>query len=86
MVLRMDELTGRDRKVLAFEQQRFRHPAAKESAIVELFDMSPTAYHQVLAGLLDSPAAYAADPMLIKRLRRLRASRRADRGGRLPVA
>lgn len=34
--------------------------------------MSAPAYFQLLNTLLDSPAAYAADPILIKRLRRIR--------------
>jgi hypothetical protein len=37
--------------------------------------MSSTRYYQVLNALIDNPAALAHDPMLVKRLRRLRASR-----------
>ena len=38
--------------------------------------MSATRYYQVLNALVDRPEALAADPMLVKRLRRLRASGR----------
>ena len=44
--------------------------------------MSATRYYQVLNGLLDNPAALEADPMLVKRLRRMRASRQRQRSAR----
>ncbi|NKV84335.1 DUF3263 domain-containing protein [Rhodococcus hoagii] len=39
-------------------------------------------YYQVLNALVDRPEALAADPMLVKRLRRLRASRQKARAAR----
>ena len=77
-----DELTERDRSVLAFERQWWKYAGAKEQAIRELFDMSATRYYQVLNALIDSPAALAHDPMLVKRLRRMRASRQRARSAR----
>ncbi|HEX2290239.1 MAG TPA: DUF3263 domain-containing protein, partial [Pseudonocardiaceae bacterium] len=54
--------------------------------IRELFDMSATRYYQILNGLIDRQDALVADPMLIKRLRRLRAGRqRARAASRLGV-
>ena len=44
--------------------------------------MSSTRYYQVLNSLIDHPAALEHDPMLIKRLRRLRASRQRARSAR----
>jgi len=75
-------LSDRDREVLAFERQWWKYAGAKEQAIKELFDMSATRYYQVLNALIDSPSALEADPMLIKRLRRLRASRQRQRSAR----
>ena len=75
-------LTDRDREVLAFERHWWKYAGAKEQAIKELFDMSATRYYQVLNGLLDNPAALAADPMLVKRLRRMRASRQRQHSAR----
>ena len=75
-------LSERDEQVLAFERQWWKYAGAKESAIRELFDMSATRYYQVLNALIDDPAALAHDPMLIKRLRRLRASRQRARSAR----
>jgi hypothetical protein len=77
-----DGLTRRDREILAFERQWWKYAGAKEQAIRELFDMSTTRYYQVLNALIDNPAALAADPMLVKRLRRLRASRQRQRSAR----
>lgn len=72
-------LSERDTAILAFEKQWWKYAGAKEQAIRELFDLSATQYYQVLNTLLDSPAALTAEPMLVKRLRRMRASRQRDR-------
>ena len=76
------ELSDRDREILAFERQWWKYAGAKEQAIRELFDMSATRYYQVLNALLDRPEALAADPMLVKRLRRLRNARQRARSAR----
>jgi hypothetical protein len=72
-------LDRREREILAFEGQWWKYAGAKEQAIRELFDMSATRYYQVLNALVDKPEALAADPLLVKRLRRLRASRQRTR-------
>ena len=72
-------LTARERAILAFEQQWWRHAGAKEQAVRDTFGLSSTRYYQLLNGLLDNPAALAADPVLIGRLRRLRSSRARNR-------
>ncbi len=75
-------LSERDRHILEFERQWWKYAGAKEQAIRELFDMSGTRYYQILNGLIDDPAALAFDPMLVKRLRRMRASRQRARSAR----
>ena len=75
-------LSARDREILAFERQWWTYAGAKEQAVRELFDMSATRYYQVLNALIDTPEALEADPMLVKRLRRLRASRQRARSAR----
>ncbi len=75
-------LTERDLKVLEFERQWWKYSGAKEQAIRELFQMSSTRYYQVLNTLIDNPAALEVDPMLIKRLRRLRDFRQRSRSAR----
>jgi hypothetical protein len=75
-------LSERDQEILAFERQWWKYAGAKENAVRELFDLSATRYYQVLNALIDSPAALAHDPMLVKRLRRMRASRQRARTAR----
>ena len=77
-----DGLTRREREILAFERQWWKYAGAKEQAIKDLFDMSATRYYQVLNALIDRPESLAADPMLVKRLRMLRASRQRARSAR----
>jgi hypothetical protein len=75
-------LSERDLRILEFERQWWKYAGAKEQAVRDLFDMSATRYYQVLNALIDRPEALAADPMLVKRLRRLRASRQRARSAR----
>lgn len=72
-------LTGRERDILDFEQQWWRHPGAKEQAIRDRFGLTATRYYRLLNTLLDNPAALAAEPLLVGRLRRLRSARARDR-------
>ena len=44
--------------------------------------MSSTRYYQVLNALIDRPEALVHDPLLVRRLRRLRASRQRQRSAR----
>ncbi|GLW67571.1 hypothetical protein Arub01_58140 [Actinomadura rubrobrunea] len=75
-------LSERDRRILAFERQWWKYAGAKEQAIREEFDMSATRYYQLLNILIDRPEALEHDPMLVKRLRRLRAQRQRQRAAR----
>ena len=75
-------LSDRDRRIIDFERQWWKYAGSKESAIKELFDMSPTRYYQVLNALIDSPVALEHDPMLVNRLRRQRATRQRARSAR----
>ena len=75
-------LGRRDRDILAFERQWWQYAGAKEQAIKERFDLSPTRYYQVLNEIIDNPAALAEDPLLVRRLRRLRTSRQKTRSAR----
>lgn len=76
------ELTDRERELLGFERQWWRHPGAKEQAIRERFDISATRYYQLLGQLITRPEAMAFDPMTVKRLQRLRDARRRERAAR----
>ncbi|WP_029430987.1 DUF3263 domain-containing protein [Blastococcus sp. URHD0036] len=76
-------LTERELEMLAFERQWWRHAGAKETAIRERFELAPTRYYQALNALVDRPAALAVDPLLVRRLRRLRAARGQRRSSHL---
>jgi len=76
------ELTERDQRILAFERLWWKYAGAKEQAVREQFAMSATRYYQVLNALIDKPEALAFDPLLVKRLRRLRAARQRQRSAR----
>ncbi|WP_226346310.1 DUF3263 domain-containing protein [Agilicoccus flavus] len=76
------ELNDSEREILAFERQWWKYPGAKEQSIKDLFDMNSTRYYQTLNALIDTEAALAHDPMLVKRLRRMRASRQKARSAR----
>lgn len=77
-------LSPREAEILEFERQWWRLPGSKEQAVRDRFGLSSTRYHQLLNSLLDSPAALRADPMLVRRLQRLRSARERGRSaGRL---
>ena len=65
-----------------FERQWWKHAGSKEQAVTELFGFSASRYYQMLNVLVDSPAALAYDPMLVKRLRRMRQARYEARTSR----
>lgn len=75
-------LTERELDVLAFERQWWKYAGAKEQAIRDRFGVSPTRYYQILNELIDKQEAVRADPMLVKRLRKVRASRARTRAAR----
>ena len=68
-------LTRREHEMLVFERQWWRRAGAKDTAIRTSFGMPPTRYYQALNALVDRPAALAADPLVVGRLRRVRAAR-----------
>ncbi|HEU4547806.1 MAG TPA: DUF3263 domain-containing protein [Microlunatus sp.] len=78
----LGELSARDAEILTFERQWWKFAGAKEQAIRDKFQMSATRYYQVLNNLIDSPAALVHDPLLVKRLRRLRATRQRNRSAK----
>ena len=75
-------LSERDRDILEFERHWWKYAGAKEQAVREKFDMSSTRYYQVLNALIDRPEALESDPLLVRRLRRLRSARQRQRSAR----
>lgn len=77
-----EELTLRQLEILRFERKWWKYSGAKATAIREAFEVSETRYYQELNALLDHPAALEADPLLVRRLLRLREARQRQRSKR----
>jgi len=77
-----DGLSELQQRVLEFERSWWRYAGAKEQAIRDEFGLSATRYYQTLNALIDTRAAMEFDPLLVKRLRRLRAERQRVRTAR----
>jgi Protein of unknown function (DUF3263) len=74
-------LSEHQQAILDFERRWWSKPGAKEQAIRDSFEMSPTRYYQTLNALIDLPQAVSYDPVLVNRLRRVRTA--APRARRL---
>ncbi len=72
-------LTERDLAILEVERTWWSEDSSKESIIRERFELSTTRYYELLGELIDSDEAYGHDPLVIRRLRRLRDRRRKAR-------
>ncbi len=75
-------LTPDELEMLALERLWWQFAGAKEARIRELFDWSVTRYYQRLSALIDRDDVLAHDPLLVKRLRRVRAERQRSRSAR----
>lgn len=73
------QLTDHEQDILDLERTWWKYPGAKEQTIRERFDISATTYYARLNHIIDKPEALAADPMLVRRLRRLRSARQRQR-------
>jgi hypothetical protein len=72
-------LNERERAILDFERSWWKRDGSKEAAIKEELGLSSARYYQLLGGLLKDDDALAYDPLLVRRLRRLRDRRRRAR-------
>jgi hypothetical protein len=82
-------LTDRDRAILDFERTWWSEPGPerplergggpKAAAIQARLGLSPARYYQLLSDLIGSADAAAYDPLVVRRLRRMRTNRRRAR-------
>ncbi len=79
----LGDLTDRDKAILTLEAAWPRHGGMKEETIREKLGLSSARYYQLLGRLIDTEAALEFDPLLVRRLRRLRDSRAAQRTSRM---
>ena len=75
-------LPERERRILDFEREWWRHAGAKEEAIHSQFSLSAARYYQLLNAVIDTPDAVRHDPMLVRRLQRARDARTQARAAR----
>lgn len=73
---RLDET---ELRVLDFERAWADRVGNREAAIRAEFGVSSARYYQMLYALIDSPIAVRHDPLLVRRLQRLRDARRRAR-------
>ena len=78
----LGDVDPRARAILDFERVWWKIAGTKEQAIRQRFDLSPTRYYQLLNRVIDDDACLGYDPMLVKRLRRLRSVRQRQRAAR----
>lgn len=76
-------LGERELALLQFESRSWPHPGAKEESIRESFDLSAARYYQLLNVVIDSPEALRQDPILVRRLQRIRDVRARARASRV---
>ncbi|NEB39704.1 DUF3263 domain-containing protein [Streptomyces sp. SID14515] len=74
-----DELSVRDRALLALERRSWPGPGAKERTIREELGISPVRYYQLLNALIEDERALRVDAVTVNRLRRVRDARRGRR-------
>lgn len=68
-------LSAHDQAILDFERAWAGRPRGKESAIRSQFGLSAARYYQLLHAVIDHPDALVRDPLLVRRLQRIRAAR-----------
>jgi Protein of unknown function (DUF3263) len=72
-------LSERDAAILDLERTAWTLPGRKDDLVRERLGLAPTTYRKLLAALVDDHDALAHDPLLIRRLRRVRDERRRAR-------
>ena len=72
-------LTDRERAILELERTWWTLDTPKDALVEERLGCTAETFYVELNALLDSADALAHDPLLVRRLRRLRDRRRRDR-------
>lgn len=72
-------LSDRDQAILHFERHWAVRDGRKDLAIRDELGLSPSRFYAARDRLLDDPEALAADPLLVRRLRRDRVEARRRR-------
>jgi len=76
-------LTSVEAAILEFERTWWSGDQPKDDAIADRFALTTAEYYEALNSLIDSDEALAHDPLVVRRLRRMRDRRRRARYGAL---
>ena len=76
------KLSQRDRAILRFEQSWWESDVPKDQAVREQFQLTESEYAVALDELIASDEALMAEPLLVRRLRRMRDRRRQEHTAR----
>lgn len=79
-------MIDREQAILDFERSWWTRDGLKDAMVRELFQADLASYYQTLNELLDRPDALEYDPLVVRRLRRLRDRRRRARVDSTAVA
>ncbi len=77
-----EALSARDLAILHFEQSWWESEIPKDQAVREQFQLTESEYALVLDELIASDEALVAEPLLVRRLRRIRDRRRQEHTAR----
>jgi hypothetical protein len=77
-----DQLDEFSLRMLEFERMWATQVGAKDAAIRSEFSIPAARYYQMLYALIDSPVALRSEPLLVRRLQRLRDARSRARAAR----
>ena len=73
------ELTEREKAILDFEGSWWTELGEKDTLVLERFGLAPDRYVEVLHQLLERPEAFDHDPLVVRRVLRLRERNRRAR-------
>ena len=79
-------LTEREKDILDFEQSWWSLSIPREQAVRDRFQLTETEYVEVLEMLIATEAALEAEPLLVRRLRRMKDRRRQEHVARRTAA
>ena len=79
-------LTEREKDILEFEQSWWSLSVPREQAVRDRFQLTETEYDELLEVLIATEAALEAEPLLVRRLRRMKDRRRQEHVARRTAA
>jgi hypothetical protein len=79
-------LTEREKDILDFEQSWWSLSVPREQAVRDRFQLTETEYDELLEVLIATEAALEAEPLLVRRLRRMKDRRRQEHVARRTAA